>query len=114
MNEPTVRTRRAGDVLIAYVDGYLNSLLGEAVERLVQEYLDAGGRHVIVSFEGTKLINSIGISIIIGVVEKIMEHSGALSFCSLTRVNRELFEMTGVARHVRIYATEDDALAHVR
>ncbi len=112
MNYLTVRTRYAGEVFVVYINGYLNSLMGEEVERVVQEVLDGGGRKVLLNFEGTRLINSIGISIIIGVVEKIMERSGLLAFCCLSRINRELFQMTGVARHVRVFDPEEEALGH--
>jgi anti-anti-sigma factor len=109
----TVRTRDAGDAVVVYVDGYLNSLLGEEVERIVQDLLDAGGRRVLLNFGGTRLINSIGISFVIGVVEKMTERSGVLAFCSLSRMNRELFQMTGVARYVRVFDCEEEALAYV-
>ncbi len=108
----TVRTRDAGNAVVVYVDGYLNSLLGEEIERVVQDLLGTGGQRVLLNFEGTRLINSIGISFIIGVVEKIMERNGTLAFCSLNRINRELFQMTGVARYVRAFETEEDALAY--
>lgn len=97
---------------MVYIDGYLNSLMGEEVERVVQEALDGGGRKVLLNFEGTRLINSIGISIIIDVVEKIMERNGLLAFCCLSRINRELFQMTGVARYVRVFDLEEEALGH--
>ncbi|MBI5418767.1 MAG: STAS domain-containing protein [Deltaproteobacteria bacterium] len=112
MSYLTIRTRTAGDALVVYIDGYLNSLMGEEVERVVQDTLDAGGRKVLLNFEGTKLINSIGISIIIGIVEKIMERNGVLAFCSLSRINRELFQMTGVARYVHAYDMEEEALGY--
>lgn len=112
MSYLTVRTRDAGSAMVVYVDGYLNSLLGEEVERVIQELLNSGGHRVLLNFEGTRLINSIGVSFIIGVVEKILERNGLLAFCSLSRMNRELFQMTGVARYVRAFDTEDDALAY--
>lgn len=108
----TVQTRETGDTVVVYVNGYLNSLLGEEVERIVQDLLDAGGRRVLLNFGGTKLINSIGISFVIGVVERMIERNGVLAFCSLSRMNRELFQMTGVARYVRAFDSEEEALAY--
>lgn len=114
MSYLTVKTRAAGGATIVYVNGYLNSLLGEEVERVVHDLIDSGGQRVVLNFEGTKLINSIGISFIIGIVERMMERNGALAFCSLNRINRELFQMTGVARYVKSYDSEEEALAQVR
>ena len=112
MSYLTVRTRNAGNSLVVYIDGYLNSLLGEEVERVVQETLDSGIRNFLLNFERTRLINSIGISIIIDIVEKIMERNGSLAFCALSRIHRELFQMTGVARYVRTFEREEEAIGH--
>lgn len=112
MSYLTVRTRNTGNSLVVYIDGYLNSLLGEEVERVVQETLDSGIRNFLLNFERTRLINSIGISIIIDIVEKIMERNGSLAFCALSRIHRELFQMTGVARYVRTFEREEEAIGH--
>ena len=113
MSYLTVKTREAGEgTSVVYVNGYLNSLLGEEVERVVHDVLDAGRPRVVLNFEGTKLINSIGISFIIGIVERMMERNGSLAFCSLNRINQELFQMTGVSRYVRAFESEEEALAY--
>jgi anti-anti-sigma factor len=111
MSYLTVRTRLSNGTLVVYIEGYLNSLLGEEVERVVGEFLAGGGRSVLLNFTGTRLINSIGISIVIGIVERLREENGILAFCSLSRINRDLFRITGVTRHVHDCASEEDALA---
>lgn len=108
-----IRTRKAGDVLVVYVSGYLNSLVGEELERVVSDALESGVRRILLNFGETRLINSIGISIVIGIVEKIQEKNGTLAFCSLSKIHRELFEMTGVSRYFHAFATEEDALGHL-
>ena len=111
MSHLRVRTREGGGgISVVYVDGYLNSLLGEEMERAVYGVVDAGGAGVVLNFEGTKLINSIGISFVIGIVERMRERNSTLAFCSLSRINQELFQMTGVSRYVRLFDTEEEAL----
>ncbi|HBX43914.1 MAG TPA: hypothetical protein DEH27_09120 [Deltaproteobacteria bacterium] len=108
----TVRTREAGEgTSVVYITGYLNSLLGEEVAQVVHEVLDTGRPRVVLNFEGTRLINSIGISFIIGIVERMTERDGTLAFCSLNRINQELFRLTGVSRHIRAFDSEEEALA---
>lgn len=114
MSYLTVDTKNIDGATVVYVNGYLNSLLGEEVERVVRGIAASREHRVLLNFEGTRLINSIGISFIIGAVEKVMERGGTLSFCSLSPINRELFQITGVARHVRTFDTEAEALAHIR
>lgn len=111
MSYVTVDTREVNGIRILYVNGYLNSLLGEEIARVTEALLCAGDQRVLLNFEGTRLVNSTGIAFIIGVVEKTMERNGVLAFCSLSPINRELFRITGVARHVKSFGTEDEALA---
>jgi hypothetical protein len=44
-------------------------------------------------------------------VERVTEQDGMLAFCSLNRINQELFRMTGVSRHVQAFDSEEEALA---
>jgi len=106
----TIRTREEGDTLVVCVGGYLNSLLGEEVEKVVRARLDDGGRRILLNFQGTRMVNSIGISFVIGVVEKVMEREGRMAFCEVSRINRDLFRVTGLEKYVRSFETEKEAL----
>lgn len=99
-----------GDVTVLHVSGYLNSLMGETLEDSINGKVDDGKMKLIVNFEKTKMINSVGISIVIGIVETIAEKGGILAFTNLSRVNRDLFDITGVSGLVKIFDTEEDAL----
>jgi len=109
----TIRIREEGDTLVVCVGGYLNSLLGEEVEKVVRARLDDGGRRILLNFQGTRLVNSIGISFVIGVVEKVMELEGRMAFCEVSRINRDLFRVTGLAKYVRSFETEKEALDYL-
>ncbi|HAM32812.1 MAG TPA: hypothetical protein DDX05_05480 [Deltaproteobacteria bacterium] len=109
----TVRTHEMGDTLVVSVGGYLNSLLGEEVEKVVRAELEGGGRRILLNFGGTRLVNSIGISFVIGIVEKVMEREGRMAFCEVSRINRDLFQVTGLAKYVRSFETEKEALDYL-
>ena len=106
----TIQTREERDILVVSVGGYLNSLLGEEVEKVVRARLDDGGRRILLNFQGTRMVNSIGISFVIGVVEKVMEREGRMAFCEVSRINRDLFRVTGLEKYVRSFETEKEAL----
>ena len=113
MNDWKVKTRDAGEgTSVVYINGYLNSLLGKEMERVVHDVMDAGRPRVVLNFEGTRFINSIGISSIIGVVERMSERQGTLAFCSLNRINQELLRITGVSPYVRAFDSEEEALSY--
>ncbi len=111
--DKTIGTREMGDTLVVSVGGYLNSLLGEEVEKVVRAKLEGGGRRILLNFGGTRLVNSIGISFVIGIVEKVMEREGMMAFCEVSRINRDLFQVTGLAKYVRSFETEKEALDYL-
>jgi anti-anti-sigma factor len=107
----TIVIREEEDALVVLVGGYLNSMLGEEIERVVRARLDDGGRRILLNFHGTRMVNSIGISFVIGIVERVMEKEGRLAFCEVSRINRDLFRVTGLEKHVCSFETEKEALA---
>ncbi len=104
-----VRTTEKNDVMVVYVEGYLNSLLGEKLEEVVAAKLGEGYLKFIINFKSTRMINSVGISIVIGLVEAASEKGATICFTDLSRVNREIFEITGLSDRVTIFDTERDA-----
>lgn len=111
MTSVNVSTRLVEGVAVLYPGAYLNQLRGEAIERRCQELLTEGVRHIVINFAETELINSIGISILLGVIEAVNEAQGTLVMSNLGTSNRELFDMLGLLSHVRIETTEEAALA---
>lgn len=99
-----------GEIGVFYVEGYLNSLLAEMLEEGVREKIRKGFMKFVINFEATRMINSVGISIVIGIVEDVALSGGLLAFTNLSRVNRELFEITGLSDKVRMFEQEGDAL----
>ena len=49
--------------------------------------------------QGTKIVNSIGISILIEIIEKMLEIDGKLAFCSLTPTIEKTFQIMGLAQY---------------
>jgi anti-anti-sigma factor len=81
---------------------YLNKLSGEKIERECRTRLEEGCKQLIVDFSQTEIINSIGISILLGVIDSA-ENSGAkVVFSDLNQESAELFEMLGLTKHVTI------------
>jgi len=110
MNADEIRTRLTDGAAVIYPGPYLNQLRGERIETVCQELLNRGVRRIVVNFEETELINSIGISILLGVIETVNNARGGLVLSNLNESNRELFEMLGLGSHVEMAETEELAL----
>lgn len=105
-----IRAKLVEDAAVIYPGPYLNQLRGEDVEKQCEELLANGVRRIVINFEDTELINSIGISILLGVIESVNHTQGKLVLSNLNASNRELFEMLGLMSHVEMMDTEEVAL----
>ena len=106
-----VRSHCVGTTAVVYASDYLNKLTGERIERECRKQLDSGCRALIIDFSATELVNSIGISILLGIID-IAEKSGALVvFSDVNNETVQLFEMLGLTRHVVLAKDEQEALS---
>jgi anti-anti-sigma regulatory factor len=108
-----VRSHCVGTTAVVYASDYLNKLTGEKIERECRRQLDCGCRALIIDFSETKLVNSIGISILLGIID-VAEKSGAqIIFSDVNNPTVELFEMLGLTRHVVLAKDEREALLNL-
>src|SRR6478672_5586968 len=106
-----VRSHCVGTTAVVYASDYLNKLTGERIERECKKQLDSGARALVIDFSDTELVNSIGISILLGIID-IAEKGGALVvFAEVNSETVQLFEMLGLTRHVVLAANEEEALS---
>ena len=106
-----VRSRCVGTAAVIYASDYLNKLSGERIERECKRQLESGCHTLVIDFRGTELVNSIGVSILLGVID-VAEKSGAqLIFSDVNTETVQLFEMLGLTRHVALAKDEHEALA---
>ncbi|MCZ6678296.1 MAG: STAS domain-containing protein [Candidatus Poribacteria bacterium] len=93
--------------------GYLNDPTGEALAEAAKEVMADGYNKIVIDLEKTRLINSIGISILIEIIELLEEQGGVLNFCNLTPVQDRIFKMMGLAQHAGIFPDQDSAIANL-
>ena len=96
----TVQTE--GEKATVYAGDYLNKLSGEAVERECKRRLDAGAKTLVVNFSETELVNSIGVSILLGVIDAAKIAGAQIVFSDVKEDTVELFEMLGLTNHVTV------------
>lgn len=108
--EIALETRSVGDAAIIYASDYLNKLSGERIERECKRRLESGCRTLIINFRDTELINSIGVSILVGVIDAAEQNTARLIFSDVNSNTADLFEMLGLTQHVTLAANDDEAL----
>ena len=91
-------------VAVIHAGDYLNKLSGESVERECRERIAEGARELILNFSRTEIVNSIGVSILLGVIDSAEGTGARVVFSDLNDNTVELFDMLGVTKHVAIRA----------
>jgi anti-anti-sigma factor len=102
--------RRDG-VAVIYTEGYINNQGGEEIAAQAYDLMDEGHDRLLLNLERTKIVNSIGISILIEIIEKMLESGGRLAFCCLTPTIEKTFHIMGLAQYAGIYQDESAAIA---
>jgi anti-anti-sigma factor len=80
--------------LVIITDGYINNIGGE---KIVQEFVKhANVNKLILNLENSKVVNSIGISHLIEVIEKLNQANGKLIFTNLDPTIEKTFSIMGL------------------
>jgi anti-anti-sigma factor len=106
-----VRVDRRAGLAVVYTDGYLNNQGGEEIAQAANGLMEEGYRALLLNLAGSKIVNSIGISILIEVLERMLELGGKLAFCSLTPTIQKTFHIMGLTQYAQVYPDEASALA---
>ena len=83
-------------ILIMKTDGYINNVAGEKISQEFSKNFNGGMNKVIIDMEKSKVINSIGISYLLEVIEKLNESNGKLIFTNLDPTIEKTFNIMGL------------------
>ena len=98
----TIPAQTAGDTATVFAGDYLNKLSGETIERECKKRLEAGAKRLVVNFSETEIVNSIGVSILLGVIDAAQTAGAEIVFSDVKEETVELFEMLGLTNHVSL------------
>ena len=97
-------------ILVIKTEGYINNNGGE---KIVQEFKKhAGINRVILNLENSKVVNSIGISHLIEIIEKLNEINGKLIFTNLDPTVEKTFTIMGLFQFAEKANTVESALSN--
>ncbi len=104
---------RRDNLTVIYTEGYINNEGGEEIGREAFKLIDDGEKTLLLNLAGTKLVNSIGISIFIEIIEKMLEIEGRLAFCALTPTIEKTFHIMQLTQYASIFLDEETAVGEL-
>jgi anti-anti-sigma regulatory factor len=113
-NATSNRVDRRPGLAVLYTDGYVNNEAGERLSRDCYTLMEEGFKRILLNLAGTKIVNEIGISILVEIIEKGGEQSVTLAFCDLAPVIKKTFEIMGLTNYAKVFPDESSAVADMR
>jgi anti-anti-sigma factor len=112
-NGSTVKSHCVGTTAVVYASDYLNKLTGEKIERECRRQLASGCQALVIDFGDTELVNSIGISILLGIIDLAEKNGAQVVFSDVNNQTIALFDMLGLTRHVVLARNETEAISNL-
>ncbi len=110
----TVRTETApGGIGVVAVGGYINNEGGQRVADAALGLFERGARTLLLDLEGTRIVNSVGVSILLEVLERVLDGGGRLAFCNLSPTIAKTFDIMGLTQYATIHPDRERALAEL-
>lgn len=94
--------------LVIKTEGYINNAGGEKIVREFEKHSDIN--KLIINLENSKVVNSIGISHLIEVIEKLNQKNGKLVFTNLDPTIEKTFSIMGLFQFADKADTVESAL----
>jgi anti-anti-sigma regulatory factor len=102
---------QGAEVAVVYAGDYVNKLSGQRIERECLTKLECGARALVINFRDTELVNSIGVSILLGVIDVAERRGARIAFSNVSMHTVKLFELLGLTRLVVLAESEEAARA---
>jgi len=96
------------DVLVIKTEGYINNSGGEEIANEFEKFATQGVGKVLLDLEGSKVVNSIGISFLIEIIEKLNGSGGKLYFSNLDPSIEKTFTIMGLFQFAEKVDSADD------
>jgi anti-anti-sigma factor len=109
----SLSSRSERDIAVMVPKGYINNIGAERLELTSEEFIDKGSKKLVVNFTDVQFINTIGLSIFLSIVQNSLESNSLLCFTNMKKDHREMFEIAGLIKHVKVFKEEMDALDYL-
>ncbi len=96
--------------LIIATTGYINNTGGEAILKEFSPHFESGIRNVIINLAQSRVVNSIGMSFLIEIIDQLNESGGKLVFTNVDPAVDKMLSIMGLFGFAGKEKTVEDAL----
>lgn len=114
MNPMPIFAEDHGDHAVIKPAGYLNAMTGKEIEKACENLFEQGTRYFVINFSQVSMVNTIGISFLIGLIDNITTKSGMIYFTHLGATDQQVFEVLNLSEVALIFENDEGALDHMK
>ncbi|MEA2063901.1 MAG: STAS domain-containing protein [Gemmatimonadota bacterium] len=108
-----VTVRRESLYAVISSDGYINNTGGEKIAEECYKLLDQGVKRLILDLAKSPIVNSVGIAVLIELIERVREDGEKIIFCNCTPVIAKTFKIMGLTQYADIHDDEKSAISAI-
>ena len=101
------------NVLIIETAGYVNNVGGQKIVEEFNKFYPSPANFVVLNLAQSKVVNSIGISFLIEIIEKLNQTKGKLIFTNLEPAVEKTFTIMGLFHFAKKAASVDEAISQI-
>lgn len=105
-----MKTELIDGIFYIQSEGYFNQELGQNVLKRCMEEMSNGQAHFLLDMQGSKMVNSIGISMLLEVIDNLRDIDGSLSFCNLAPAVSKSFQIMGIGKYAKVFDSKEEAM----
>ena len=98
------------NVMVLTTDGYINNKAGEKILEVFSKSFTVGINKVVMDLGKSKVVNSIGISYLIDIIEQLSESNSELIFTNLEPTIEKTFKIMGIFQFAQKADSVESAL----
>lgn len=106
-----ISDRQEGPILVIELDGRLDHAGAELFRKHALEHIAKGVRSMVVDFNNTNFVASMGIRALIFPAQEMSKNGGRFALTGFSPSVRQLFEVAGLMSMFKVYPTLADAAA---
>ena len=115
LDDMMIKSLDVEDVIaqLLVTEGYVSveGIASESEENL--EKIEGGKNYFLLNLERSSVVNSIGVSILIEIIEKLQESDGKLGYFNLAPIVAKTFNIMGLTKYSTIYESEEDGISQM-
>ncbi len=114
MEQPFSVTSELRDgCLVIATAGYVNNVGGEAIAAEFSRHFSTGVHRIVINLAHSKVVNSIGMSFLIEIIEQLQDTGGKLVFTDLDPAVEKMLSIMGLFKFAGKEPTVDDAIRNL-